>query len=96
MASQVQSQESRGIGATVLSVAFTVLATACHFWAGWQDEGRLVLQPVGHLTVLAAAAWLVAIVVAMAAVLLEPRLRRVSGASLAVAVLGLGLLFVHF
>jgi hypothetical protein len=80
--------------ATVLSA--TALAAACHLWAGWQDEGRLVLQPVGHLVVFALLGWSVAAAVAIVALLLEPRSRRISGASLVLALAGLALLFIRF
>jgi len=39
-------------------MALAIIAAGVHLWAGWEDEGRLVLRPVGHITVLAAIVWL--------------------------------------
>src|SRR5258708_36711336 len=58
-----QTIGKRSFGGGV-SIALAVAAAGVHLWAGWEDEHRLVLQPVGHWTILAAMAWLLAMAVA--------------------------------
>ena len=42
---------------SILAGLATVGGIATHLWAGWIDENRLVLQPVGHGTVMSFYAW---------------------------------------
>jgi hypothetical protein len=72
-----------------LSVAVAVAAAGVHLWAGWQDEHRLVLQPVGHLTILAAAAWVLAMTVAVLVAAFDRRGRRLALSALALCIMGM-------
>lgn len=76
-------------GFGMLSVSLAVAATGVHFWAGWADAGHLVLRPVGHIAILAAMAWLVAMVVALLVAAFSRRGRTQALGALAGCALGM-------
>jgi ABC-type Fe3+ transport system permease subunit len=88
--------EKRGICSFFgsVSVMLAVGAAGVHLWAGWEDEHRIVLQPVGHLTILAAAAWVLAMAVAVLVAAFDRRGRRVALVALALCVVGILMLVI--
>ncbi|MFL6208885.1 MAG: hypothetical protein ACJ74W_08550 [Pyrinomonadaceae bacterium] len=76
---------------TALSGGAFLVALAVHIGAGLLDEGRIVLQPVGHLTLLAFMVWLVAIITATVAIIgvSRWRMKMLAGAILGLSILGL-------
>jgi hypothetical protein len=83
------------ITAQLATVAMCSLGAFLHAYAGLSDEGRIVLRPVGHLTIFAAAVWLFTIVLS-AVVVAATRARAVlSWCSLIIATAGLLLLVLR-
>lgn len=76
-------------------MALAVSAAAIHLWAGWADEGRPVLRPVGHLTILAAFAWLLALVFAILVATLDRRGRVLSLSACSLCIVGLIMLISY-
>ena len=55
-------------------VILAFVATAFHAWAGWVDEKKLVLHPVGPLSAYALMLWVLAAVLGMVTiVIMKPR-----------------------
>ena len=76
----------------VLAFCASLLGVVVHFWAGWMDEHKLVLSPVGHLTVLVLYMWLITILLALASLALERRRMGFAGFGLLLAITGIILL----
>jgi len=72
----------------ILSMALAIIAAGVHLWVGWEDEGRLVLRPVGHLTIVAAAAWLLTLVVASLVATFDRRGRALALSASALCIAG--------
>ena len=87
-----QGQISTGGLFSALAAVSTLGGVAAHLWAGWVDEHRLVLRPVGHMTLLAGLVWIVALVVGALALWFSRKRPMVALVSLGVTVLGLVLL----
>jgi uncharacterized protein involved in cysteine biosynthesis len=79
----------------VVSAALALIAAGVHLWAGWEDEHRLVLHPVGHLTVLAAMAWLLALVVAVLVAVFNRRGRTLALSAIALCIIGMLMLLIQ-
>jgi hypothetical protein len=77
-----------------VALATTIAALGVHIWAGWKDEHRLVLRVVGHRSVLAFAAWVLALVVAGVAVMATKGRSRQAIAAGLVSGIGIALLFL--
>ncbi|SRR5260370_12250492 len=88
-----QTIGKRSFGGGV-SIALAVAAAGVHLWAGWEDEHRLVLQPVGHWTILAAMAWLLAMAVAVLIAAFDRRGRRLALSALALCIMGMLMLLI--
>ncbi len=76
----------------ILSVALAIIAATIHLWAGWVDEGRLVLHPVGHMTIMAAMSWLIAMTVAALVATFDRRGRALALSAAALCIVGVLLL----
>lgn len=72
----------------ILSMSLSLAAASIHFWAGWEDEHRLVLQPSGHVAVFAAMAWFGALLVSLAVIALSESGRRLAFAGALICLLG--------
>lgn len=79
--------------APLIAIGCSFVGIAFHFWAGWADESRIVLRPVGHWTVFALFAWVAAGLASIAALIFSTRYRHWSFLSLGFAVAGIALLF---
>jgi len=80
--------------ANVLPVLLVIAGIGVHVWASWIDDQHFHLSPIGHGVVLAMYAWIITLVVASAAFAVTKPHSRWSGASLAVAVIGISLIVV--
>ena len=78
-----------------VSVAVAFGAAVIHLWAGWEDEHRVVLQPVRHLTILAAMAWVLSLAVSLLVVVFSQRGRKMALGALGLNIVGLLLLFTR-
>lgn len=65
-----------------------------HLWAGWIDDAHFHLVPRGHGAVIAVYAWILAGLVAMAALAATKGHSRWAAVSLTIAVLGAGLVVI--
>ena len=74
------------------AVCSALLGVVAHLWAGWEDEHRIVLRPVGHLTLLVALVWLFTAVIALTSIAIERQRRTCAFFSLFLAAVGLFLL----
>jgi hypothetical protein len=77
-----------------LSSALALLAVFLTLWAGWNDEHRLTLRPVGHLALFALDAWIVAAAFAFSS-LFSPRTRELGLAVLLACVFLLAILVIR-
>jgi hypothetical protein len=77
----------------VITVATTIGAMGVHFWAGWIDEHKLVLRPVGPGTVLSFFAWVVALACAIGTLVVTRGHSRLAVGALLVAITGIALLY---
>ena|ERR1039457_4882777 len=75
----------------VFSFCVSIFGVVVHFWAGWEDEHRIVFRPVGPLTVIVAAVWLFTILISLAALIIDRR-QIWAFVSLALAITGFLLL----
>ena len=84
---------SQSFAVSVAAIVSCAVAVFLHAFAGWYDEGKVVLRPVGHLTVFVAFAWLSSFVLALVAIV-HTRARSIAPwCALVFASLGLLFLF---
>lgn len=75
-----------------ISLWYTVWAVLSHFGVGWFEERRLVLHPVGHLTVYVGLLWIVAVALSTARLIASGGRAKAARVYLAISLLGLFLL----
>ena len=84
-------------GPRIWNMAVLMLACAgvcVHLWAGWTDEHRITLRPVGHGTVFVFLVWVIVFVAASFAIAgTRGRPRFAIGVAF-LSLLGIGLLFM--
>jgi hypothetical protein len=88
--------EEFNLGTGVVIIVALLCAMAgllLHAYAGWWDQGRIVLRPGGHVIVFAAFAWIATIILSGIAALTTKRWRFLTFTCLAVGLIGLALLF---
>jgi hypothetical protein len=76
----------------ILAVSTASCGVYLHMWVGVMEEGQPVFRPVGHATILAVFAWLVAAVVSGTALKKSRGRSPYAGLGLGVSLVGIALL----
>jgi hypothetical protein len=75
----------------------SIVGLAAQLWVGWDDDHRITLHPVGHLTLLLIPIWLGALVIQLVALIFDRGHRVWALFSLGLAVTCIAfLLFWHY
>ena len=89
----IQAPPARPPGTIALGVAG--LGVIMHLFAGWLDDGKIVLSPGGHLSLFVLYTWLLTVMLSIRPLVTSHGHATRAWLSLGISMLGLALLFTY-